>query len=123
MFQYLSDSTSATLLDFQRADIFSFGVTLWEIIHRQIPWRGEDETNRIPAEVETQVTNGNRPPITFGTKNDNPLPPQVAIILQFIKECWTQNPTERPTAQVVAKQLNTLLQEETQIQVLQALKI
>jgi len=26
------------LKGYQKADIFSFGVIVWEIIHRQIPW-------------------------------------------------------------------------------------
>jgi len=30
--------TTLDLKGYQKADIFSFGVIIWEIIHRQIPW-------------------------------------------------------------------------------------
>jgi len=34
---------------YQKADIFSFGVIIWEIITRQIPWAGSFE------EIEFQI--------------------------------------------------------------------
>jgi len=111
MFQHISDpSSSSNLESFQRADIFSFGVTLWELIHRQMPWAGNG-IRKTPKEIETAVISGNRPPITFELNPPTTEIPQISIALQWIKECWDQDPSQRPTAEGIAKQLPLLLQE------------
>jgi len=47
MFRYASNpSVSTTLETFQKADIYSFGITIWEILHRKIPW----ETAEVKSE-------------------------------------------------------------------------
>jgi len=64
-------------------------------------------------EIEDNVTNGHRLPITFDLKgkDDTTIPPQVMIIKQLIQECWDQMPANRPSAVDIAKQINLLDQE------------
>jgi len=45
---------------FQKADIFAFGVTIWELLHRTIPWDSSET-----KEIEIEVAKGNRLPIIF----------------------------------------------------------
>ena len=66
-----------------KVDIFSFGVILWEMAARQIPYR-----DKTPQEIyEYVVIKGKRLP-------NNPSIP--AAMFELITRCWSANPNERP---------------------------
>mmetsp|Transcript_65897 Transcript_65897/g.143848 ORF Transcript_65897/g.143848 Transcript_65897/m.143848 type:complete len:446 (+) Transcript_65897:1-1338(+) len=73
------------------SDVYSYGVLLWEMWHRQVPYGNMD----APQIVLGVVTKKMRPPIS------RKCPETMA---KFMVWCWDQEPQRRPTLrQVVAK--------------------
>lgn len=75
------------------SDVFSFGVVLWEIVTREIPWN-----NKTPEAVYAEITTGSRLPIP-----ERSAYPQ--LLHELIRECWLEHGRDRPT---MKKVLNTL---------------
>eukprot|EP01113_Clastostelium_recurvatum_P039595 TRINITY_DN6059_c0_g1_i5.p1 TRINITY_DN6059_c0_g1~~TRINITY_DN6059_c0_g1_i5.p1 ORF type:complete len:542 (+),score=118.24 TRINITY_DN6059_c0_g1_i5:139-1626(+) len=78
---YLAPEMMSARYDW-RMDVFSFGVLLWELLHRQ---------NMFPkttdGEICTQIRAGARPAI------DPSIPAPIANLIQ---RCWHHDPNERP---------------------------
>lgn len=68
----------------EKADIFSLGVLIWEVVTRKIPYDGES-----PIRVAEKVRGGQRLGIPFDC------PKRVKRIIQ---KCWNEDPSERPSA-------------------------
>ena len=67
-----------------KVDVFSYGIVLWEILTRSVPYR-----NLEPAQIIARVlTSDLRPPMPEGT------PPEIALM---IRQCWDRDPKARPT--------------------------
>ncbi|PRP79419.1 putative leucine-rich repeat receptor-like protein kinase [Planoprotostelium fungivorum] len=67
----------------QATDVFSFGVTVWEILTDQEPW-----TNISPVEAALKV-------ITHGERME--IPDGVEFWLsKLIRDCWEEDPANRP---------------------------
>eukprot|EP01117_Protostelium_nocturnum_P011617 TRINITY_DN4219_c0_g1_i1.p1 TRINITY_DN4219_c0_g1~~TRINITY_DN4219_c0_g1_i1.p1 ORF type:complete len:242 (-),score=30.78 TRINITY_DN4219_c0_g1_i1:50-775(-) len=77
-----------------KTDSFSFGVVVWEIITVQDPWAG-----LTPMDASLQIKEGNR--LEIPTKC-NP------ILSRIMKECWMENPEERPDFSAVLCILDSL---------------
>ncbi|KAG9396006.1 high-affnity carbon uptake protein Hat/HatR [Carpediemonas membranifera] len=75
----------------EKADVFAFGITLWEIAARDIPYRQE----RLGLDaIRAHVRAGYRPMIPAGTP---------AAVGELIRRCVAPDPRDRPTfAEVVA---------------------
>ncbi|CAD8088086.1 unnamed protein product [Paramecium sonneborni] len=69
----------------EKADVYSFGMILWEIITQQIPYEGLSQTQIIGSvgygEDQVSIPSHSNPP----------------ILLQLAKKCLKKNPIERPT--------------------------
>ncbi|KAJ5071909.1 f-box only protein [Anaeramoeba ignava] len=84
------------------ADIFSFGMILWEIYHRQQPFSGLT-FNQINALLISQKNiEEKRPKI----KEDCP-----SNLKKLIEECWAEIPTERPSFKKIEHELSEILVE------------
>jgi len=70
--------------DYQKGDIFSFGVVIWEILTRQIPWFNLFE------EIELEIRSGKR--LEIGDLEDS-----LEFLKPVIKQCWLEDPQFRPT--------------------------
>jgi len=69
----------------EACDIFSFGITVWEITARRKPFSGSRYTSTFA--VMWAISSNKRPPLLAGC------PP---ILEKLITKCWSQEPGERP---------------------------
>ncbi|MHA7841442.1 MAG: protein kinase [Gammaproteobacteria bacterium] len=76
----------------EQSDIYSLGLLLWVIVAGRLPSQAEEESPLVP--IETRC----------------PIPEHApAALVQLIKQCWSREPAQRPSAQAV---VTTLRQEE-----------
>jgi len=80
----------------EKADVYSFGVILWEMVAQQQFF----ESEKFMAQLEKKVITGLRPDIPSNCH------PEVA---ELIKECWQGNADARPSFKVVAKRVEGIM--------------
>ncbi|OMJ96304.1 hypothetical protein SteCoe_32 [Stentor coeruleus] len=79
------------------ADVYSFGIVVWEIVARETPYRGMNS-----IDISMRVLRGERPDI-------NAIGPSVPVAIKdLIKSCWDQNPARRPTFRQIMQFLEGL---------------
>ncbi|KZT57533.1 kinase-like protein [Calocera cornea HHB12733] len=81
------------------SDIFSLGMTIYEILSGSKPFA--DKSNRLAREA---IQDGNRPDIQDAWKSN----PHLEIIIDLMTRCWDHDPGKRPTS----AQATALLQED-----------
>lgn len=70
-------------------DVYAFGILIWEIISRQVPWRGISVDTTMTA-----VMNGKRPDTQqLAQPKYQPWLP----LLRLAQQCWLDDPFKRPT--------------------------
>ncbi len=82
-----------------KADIFSFGMLLWELVTRKLPYEGA----AAPAIVIHWITSGEKETIPEETP---------AGLKKMIQDCWETEPSRRPTATVIFETLKGLSSTE-----------
>jgi serine/threonine protein kinase len=80
----------------EKADVYSYGIILWELLSRQMPF-GDIEAFSVPL----MVSRGERPDLP----KDAPLDWR-----KLIKGCWHQKPTSRPSFKKILIKLRSMLQ-------------
>ncbi|ETO64112.1 TKL protein kinase [Phytophthora nicotianae P1976] len=75
-----------------KADVYSFAVVLWELLAKDIPFKGQTPMQTAMAVAEHQM----RPALPHTT------PPKIA---ELIEHCWNQDPTRRPDFSAIVKVL------------------
>jgi len=77
----------------QKSDIYSLGITFWELAARKIPY-AEDSQGAIPAFVQQ------------GEREDIPAdcPEKLSYLIQ---QCWANDPSVRPSAPEIARFMTT----------------
>jgi len=86
----------------ERSDVFSFGVVLWEMSARAVPWGGLEN-----LDVAFRVCSGERliPP---GSGNGE-LDPAITELMHC---CWSHDPTSRPSMQSIIETLGALVNND-----------
>lgn len=79
-------------------DVYSFGMLLWELVHREPPFAGSAGI-QVALEI---VPAGLRPQLQ--------LPKDLAALGPLITSCWHVDPAQRPTMSACCEQLLTLFQ-------------
>jgi len=77
-----------------QTDMYSFGVTLWEIASRKLPFDGEDSNRVISFHLTEQIEEI--------PKECEKEAPKIALL---IKQCWQKDPKKRITAKEAVDEL------------------
>jgi serine/threonine protein kinase, bacterial len=78
-------------------DIFSFGMTLWAVLHPDVDFPlGENE-----KDIEANLAKGVRPAITASDVSDD--------LTDLIEKCWHQNPKMRPSSKEATELLSDII--------------
>src|SRR5690348_6306083 len=87
----------------EKADVYSYGVVLWELLTRKVPWQ-----NLPMVDVVKTVVNGHRPPINQQLSQHSEAPEQFVSLMQ---QCWDSNPQNRPSFEDVLKSLQHIAKD------------
>jgi len=82
-----------------KVDVYSFGISLWEIFTQQQPWE-----NVIAWDIPDRVQSGERPTIPDDLSDS---------MTQLIRDCWTGLPDKRPTFDEINEILDAELEHAT----------
>lgn len=94
-FQYMAVEVLANKPYSEKADVFSFGILLWEMVARKLPYFGMQ-----PMQVGIAVLQqGMRPPI----------PPKCpAPLVKLMRACWDSDPNRRPSFEQLVQALEAM---------------
>jgi serine/threonine protein kinase len=85
------------------ADVFAFGVVLWELLTWEMPWQW---TN--PWQIVSAIQGGARLEVPAREALPGPAAAGFAGLDQYLalmQRCWAQRPSDRPTFAQAAKEL------------------
>ena len=83
----------------EKVDVYSYGMILWEMITREMPFNNY----RFGHQVETDVVAGVRPSIPSDCWEE---------YAELISACWAQNPAARPSFLEVIQTLKSMIDEK-----------
>jgi serine/threonine protein kinase len=81
-------------------DIFSFGIVLWEIWCRKLPFN----TYSFDYEAADAIRRGERPPVPSDCSS---------CYYELMKQCWSHNKGQRPDFALVEESLKQLIRNPT----------
>ena len=92
----------------EKVDVFSMGHIFFRLICGHEPWNKLEHGGKpSKEEIHEKVQRGILPVIPQDVMNT--VNPEIAIIRDVMLQCYTFDPTERPSARVIANQLDDAL--------------
>eukprot|EP00035_Acanthoeca_spectabilis_P033031 m.21650 g.21650 ORF g.21650 m.21650 type:complete len:1167 (+) comp5717_c0_seq1:171-3671(+) len=92
-------------------DVYSFGLILWELMHRKKPWEGELASSLSEADFFHQLNmalqTGRRPAFSSDVRA------QRADLVAVAEQCWGGDPIDRPKFAEVTPRIASCLRIET----------
>lgn len=81
----------------EKADVYAYGVILWELLTREKPWDG-----KLGMKIIFGVENGERLPLA-----PDPSGPKIGqdLYLALISKCWDARASSRPSFEEIVVQL------------------
>ncbi|XP_051862826.1 mitogen-activated protein kinase kinase kinase 7-like [Drosophila albomicans] len=76
----------------EKCDVFSYGITFWEVFAEKKPFNDLQKKNMHPLAIQNKIINGARPNI-----NDMQICKDSNLIKAIIEKCWGRDPESRPT--------------------------
>lgn len=99
--QYCSPEILQGLSPTPSSDVYSFGITMWQFLHRTIPYGNQIREESLIYRV---VKDGLRPHTElYRRRNDF-----VRFYHNIYSACWMENPRERLIIDLILKRLNDL---------------
>jgi len=83
----------------EKADVYSYGIILWELVVRQKPFTGK----RDFFSIVTAVIGGERPPLPTGRCPD--------AYCELMEKCWDADPEKRPGFEAVLACLSQMMRK------------
>jgi serine/threonine protein kinase len=98
----------------KESDVYSFGIVMWEVLTRQIPWHGVDM-----GDIVSLVRDGARPQVPNFWEARDGRGNELIVFEEYadlMTSCWSQNPYDRPSFADIIKSLKdmTLLSSSDQ---------
>lgn len=87
---YMAPETLRCQPQDEAVDIFSFGVILWELHTRKVPWH---DTGLQPMQIIARVVAKGSPAVREALKQPRQMRGE---IWKTVNECWCESPSERP---------------------------
>lgn len=89
-------------------DVFSFAIVCSEVITRKTAWNIDERKENVD-ELIYRIKKGGNPPMRPDlAANDVDVNPS---ILNLVKDCWSNNPVERPSSEFISGQMRELVKK------------
>jgi serine/threonine protein kinase len=92
--------------DYTKAvDVYSFGIVLWELATRKVPWEGELSSDELELfeGLNRALQSGRRPTVPDAVRAEH------GAFVAVMQQCWTGDPANRPTFSEAARGLAAIL--------------
>ena len=74
------------------ADVHSFGMVMYEVLARKVPYVTEDEYKSRPLAIPHAIIEGKRPSLFYIRDSTDPM---VRDLTELMESCWRRNPDDR----------------------------
>ncbi len=91
--RYMAPEVAQRMPYGHQADIYSFGVLMWQILSLKVPFENLERTDHLSQVVE----GGMRPSLSFASPCGN--------LQSMIERCWSADIEKRPTANDACREL------------------
>ena len=97
-------SSGPARISYEKCDIYSFGVILWQLLTRRSPFSTPTDSLPIYSDLESFV----HALVVDKARPDIP-PDTLPALQELIKDCWDSNPNRRPPFQSIVKRLDHIM--------------